>query len=255
VTNARIQSYRLGQRDEREVRWALGLDLKGDVGFKSGFGAFLNEMLLRSCLAPWVEKKPPQKFSGYHVDLRDHAGQCIAVNGHEHRTQLTYEMSDEITSASSKHSHVWHAISELSEEQWFALSVRYGKRPPLPAVEPESHGQENAPGHENHEPPAGVVEGAEEFHDLGTLAGFTKTAQASLYRDHYGIIGGLRGLSYTVGHPLDVDPIRADADIELFERIYAEADALLSSACRTYVAASKQAERAEIVARLMRSKG
>jgi hypothetical protein len=234
-----VKSYRLGTADERDVRWGLSQDIKGDVGMKSGFYAFLNAMNLRSKLEPWEEKDPPRTLDGYGVDLSNHEGQAMECKaGNDHRTLLTYEMSEELLGAASEIRRVWGAFAEIELEQLAVLARRYRDE---------------------------QVGGLEAFGDLGALVFDTKGAirchkrECGLRNDDPGIVGALQALSKRIHKEETIeDEYKALVDGQLFRSIYAEADARLSDACRAYVAASsrqRQSHRVEQVAKVSRRNG
>jgi hypothetical protein len=219
------QSYRLGPFDESEVRWGLARDLKGDVGIKSSFGAFLNTMALRSKLARF-DPGYPRKDADGRMMLDEFQSQVMECKGTDHRTLLTYEMSEEMMQAGSSFSRVWGLLEEIGDAHLSTLAIRYGHSP---------------------------VGGLEAFDDLGALVLFTKDAtkvhqrECRMRRTDPGIVGAAQALSARIQKPNagDDDAVLVEVDRELWEAMYAEADARLSRACRAYVQASKQGREQE----------
>ena len=228
------KSYRLGKADERDVRWGLSQDIKGDVGIRSGFESFLNQMNLRSNLRTWTPKDPP-RVNG-RIDLSEHDGQAILCDGSDRRTQLTYEMSEEILGAASEIRRVWSAFEEIADQLW-VLDIRYKRE---------------------------QVGGLEAFEDLGALVMFTKGAskchqrECGLRNGDPGIVGSLQALSHRIRTKETIeDAITVAVDHDLWLAIFVEADARLSEACRAYVEAAKRTsreQRLEKVANLARRK-
>jgi hypothetical protein len=220
ATLTTVKTYRLGPVDERDVRWGLSQGVKGDVGIRSSFGAFLNQMYLRSKLS--------------RVDILK-SWHTIPVNGHDNRTLLTYEMSEEVMGAGSEFTRVWGAFEEIGDAHVQTLAIRY-----------------------SHEP----VGGLEAFDDLGALILFTKAAAKCHQREcrnkmgDPGIVGAAQALSKRIREPALVDAVTVEVDLDLCAAMYLEADARLSDACREYVAASKRGrdqERVQFVERRSRA--
>jgi hypothetical protein len=229
----RQKSYRLGPADERDVRWGLSQDVKGDVGIRSSFTAFLNTMNLRSKLERW-NPGTPKRVDG-RLDLYNFQSQVIDCKGTDHSTLLTYEMSETVMHAGSDYRRVWGSFEEIGDEHLSTLAIRYGRHQ--------------------------VLGGLEAFDDLGALVLFTTSAirchkrESGIARDDRGIVGSVQALSHRIRHPNEadcVDAVLADVDAEIANAIYTEADARLSGACRAYVQAAKQVrsqQRVEFVAR------
>lgn len=225
----RQRSYRLGPSDERDVRWGLSQDAKGDVGLRSGFGAFLNVMLLRAKLkpAPW----PTSTYDGDGKLIFPNA-QNIQYNVKtETRTLLTYEMSEEVMRAGSEFSRIWGALEEVGEHHLFALWLRYGGR---------------------------QLGGLEAFDDLGALVLFTKAAkkchqrECGVARQSVDLVAAAQSLSRRMrgAETDDVDAVSAEVDEELATAMYLEADQRISGACRAYVKATEDGRASQRVERV-----
>lgn len=217
----KTKTFRLSEPDERDVRWGLAQDMKGDLGLRSSFEAFLNTMNLRSKLVPFVEKDPPRTNRG-GLDLRDHVSQVMECASDDHRTLLTYEMSTETTAAAERSRFVLGAFALLGAYDLATLQRCYRDVCP---------------------------KGLEAWDDVGPLVVDTK---ASRRVDGGGFVS-LIGLSSRVraeGGP-------SEQDREVWAAIYAEADEKLSAACRAYTRAGaemRQARRLEQVQEIIRRK-
>jgi hypothetical protein len=232
------KSYRLGPSDERDVRWGLSQDVKGDVGIRSSFTAFLNTMNLRSKLERWTPGTPKRDRSG-RLDLDNFQSQVIDCKGNDHRTLLTYEMSETVMHAGSDYRRVWGAFEEIGDEHLSTLAIRYGHKP---------------------------VPGLEAFDDLGVLVAFTKDAtrahqrECRIRRYDPGVIGTARAISHRIRNPDEgdiVDAVSVEVDRDLWSAMFTEANDRLSGACRAYVQAAKHGrsqQRVEFVARRGRAR-
>lgn len=236
------KSYRLGRADERDIRWGLSQDIKGDLGLKSNFGSMQNAIDILAKMKPWEPGDPPYQADGRHLDLSNFQSQVIACKGGLDPRTAVFEatinrscrIDEERLGVASEIRRVWAAFEEIGPEHLLTLAVRY------------KHQQ---------------VGGLEAFEDLGALVILTKTAtrchvrECALRRSDPGIVGAAQALSHRIRTRKTINPIMVEIDQDLWREMFAEADTRLSAACRAYAATSKRArgtQRVEAVARISR---
>jgi hypothetical protein len=227
LTNSK--SYRLSRPDERDVRWGLSQDVKGDVGIRSTFSAFKHAMDLRANMRPveWVQPKPGEP----------NPQQSIPCKGDDHRTLLTYEMSEELLDAAAEIRVVWGAFAMIGPHSLGILARVYRDR---------------CPG------------GLEAFDDVAPLVVDTRAAKRCHAREvarndgkrDPGIVGACMSLSRRIRSPQALeDDESKETDRVLWAEMFEAADGALSGACRAYTKAAarmRQARRVEQVATLAR---
>jgi hypothetical protein len=221
-------SYRLNKADERDVRWGLSQDVKGDMGMCSAFDGFERAMNLRAKIDRYDPPQPRRDRDGGLI-LKDFTEQYIPVKD-PRPTFTTYELDDRFLDAARRVDVIYGAFQDIGPAHLRVLDRCYYDRRP---------------------------EGLEPF---GELAGLSTETHAARYGCHPreierlngydpGILDAVIALSARVRSSQTIDDDQAvKMDEKVFEAIKAEADALLSAASSAYVHASSKRRRAKMIA-------